>query len=93
MKLREAMDKLKSMGTARNRKIYARHGVGQKQFGVSWANLGKLKKTIKTNHALAVQLWKTANHDARILATMIADPKMVDSKLLEMWAKDLYGIR
>jgi len=83
------MDKLKSMGTAQNRKVYARHGVSEKQFGVSWANLGKLKKAIKTNHRLAVQLWTTANHDARILATMIADPKMFDSKLLEEWARGL----
>ena len=89
MKLREVMDALKSMGTAQNRKVYERHGVKGKQYGVSYANLTKLKKTIKTNHKLAVELWKTANHDARILATMIADPKVIDSKQLEDWAKDL----
>ena len=89
MTLRETLEKLKSMGTAQNRKVYARHGVGRKMYGVSFANLGKLKKAIKTNHELAVKLWTTGNHDARVLATMIADPRMFDSKLLEEWVRDL----
>jgi 3-methyladenine DNA glycosylase AlkD len=89
MNYRDTLKKLKTMGTAQNRKVYARHGVGRKMYGVSFANLGKLKGAIKTNHELAGKLWTTGNHDARVLATMIADPRMVDSKLLELWAKDI----
>jgi len=89
MNYRDTLSKLKSMGTAQNRKVYGRHGVGGKMYGVSFGNLSKLKKAIKTNHEMAVKLWTTGNHDARVLATMIADPRMVDSKLLEEWAKGL----
>jgi 3-methyladenine DNA glycosylase AlkD len=80
---------LKQAGTEQNRKIYARHGVKKPMFGVSWANFGKLKKRIKIDHELALKLWKSGNHDAQILATMIADPQKVDAKLLEAWAKEL----
>jgi len=85
----EAIQRLKSFGTAQNRKIYGRHGVGSNQYGVSYANQGKMKKEIKTDHRLARALWGTGNHDARVLATMIADPDAADNKLLQTWAKDL----
>jgi 3-methyladenine DNA glycosylase AlkD len=86
---KEVMSELKSMGTAQNRKIYARHGVRQKMYGVSYANLGKLKKKIKMDHDLALELWASGNHDARVLATMIADPNSLDARTLEAWVKEL----
>lgn len=58
-------------------------------FGVSFADYKKLAKQIKTNQELALELWATGNHDARILATMIADPETIDNKTLDLWAKDL----
>jgi 3-methyladenine DNA glycosylase AlkD len=83
------MRQLEAMGTAQNRKVYGRHGVGQEMFGVSYANLGKLRKAIKIDHDLALELWATGNHDARVLATMIADPERIDANTLEAWSKDL----
>jgi 3-methyladenine DNA glycosylase AlkD len=80
---------LERLGTAQNRKVYARHGVGGPMYGVSFANLKALKKRIGTDHALARALWASGNHDARVLATMIADPKQVDEALLDAWAADL----
>lgn len=89
MKYNELMKELKSMGTAQNRKIYGRHGVSGAMFGISFANLGKLQKKIKIDHDLAVNLWASGNHDARVLATMIADPVAVKSADLDAWARDL----
>jgi 3-methyladenine DNA glycosylase AlkD len=89
MTVKDVLGELKAMGTAQNRKVYARHGIGPKMYGVSYANLGKLKKRIKTDHALAEQLWASANHDARVLATMIADPMQMSSTTLEQWVKEL----
>lgn len=85
----QAMTRLKSLGTAQNRKVYARHGVSGSFFGVSFANLRKLAKEIGRNTALAEQLWETENHDARMFATIVADPKDVASSRLDAWAKDL----
>ncbi len=89
MNLQEALQQLEQLGTARNRKVYRRHGVGENMFGVSYANQNKLAKTIRRNHSLARELWLTGNHDARILATMVADPAQADTSLLEAWAGDL----
>jgi len=89
MVFEEVIQSLEEMGTAQNRKVYARHGVGGNMFGVSFANLNALKKQIKKDHALARQLWDHGNHDARNLATMIADPQQVDGNLLDSWVGDL----
>lgn len=82
----EVMKKLESLGTAQARKTYARHGAGEKMFGVSFANLYKLQKQIKMDHALARQLWATSNLDAQWLATMIADAAQMDAKEADQWA-------
>jgi len=83
------LHELGRLGTAQNRKVYARHGVGPNMFGVSYANLERLKKILGINHDLARGLWTSANHDARILATKIADPARVSSRDLDRWVRDL----
>ena len=85
----QALAALEKAGTAQNRKVYARHGVGPAQFGVSYAELTKLARTIKQDHALAVGLWASGNHDARVLATMVADPGAFSARDLDAWVKDL----
>ena len=87
--LNEIMTELESLGTEQTRKTLRRHGVGENQFGVLFSALGKLKKRIKTDHDLALELWETGNYDARLLATMIADPKKANSTMLDRWANDL----
>src|SRR5687768_7346878 len=90
----DLLRELESLGTEQNRKIYRRHGAGDNLYGVSFANLKVLAKKNKGNHQLALELWDSGNADARILATMIADPKLADNALIERWASDLtnYGL-
>jgi 3-methyladenine DNA glycosylase AlkD len=85
MNTKEALRELESLGTAQNRKVYGRHGVTGKAYGVSYANLGVLKKRIKTDHALAQGLWKSGVHDARVFATMIADPDQLEAATVDAW--------
>lgn len=89
MDLNAALKELEKCGTMQNRKVYRRHGVKSEMFGVSFANLNVLKRKIRMDHELALELWDTGNHDARILATMIADPDRMDGDALESWLKDL----
>ena len=89
MTLKEVMEELKSMGTAQNRKIYKRHGAGDNMYGVSFANLNKLKKKLKGEHELGVQLWETGNVDAQSLATMIMDPAKLTRKQIEKWVNEV----
>jgi len=86
---KEVLQELRGLGTAQNRKVYRRHGVTGDAFGVSYANMAKLTKKIKTDHDLAQKLWSSGNHDARILATFIVDTERMDKRLINSWAKDL----
>lgn len=86
MTLDDVMGQLEKAGSAQTRKTYGRHGIRSPTFGVSYAVLGKLIKTIKVDQPLAERLWATGNHDARILGTMIADPTTIGRKQLDAWA-------
>ena len=82
----EALQRLESLGKEQTRKTFARHGVTSPMFGVNYGDLEKLRKAIKKDQPLASDLWKTRNHDACILATMIADPALITEKDLTNWA-------
>ena len=82
---KKILSELKKVGTAQNRKIYGNHGASGPMYGVSFANLNRLKKQIKCDHPMALELWKSGNLDARILALMIADPQHLTMKQAETW--------
>jgi 3-methyladenine DNA glycosylase AlkD len=85
----QVLGELETLGSAQTRKTYKRHGVGENVYGVSYADLKKLTKKLKIDHGIAQALWVSGNHDARILAMMIADPEQADNALLDRWARDL----
>lgn len=89
MTLDQTMQALKSVATAQTLKTYLRHGYPQDTFGVSFADLKKLARKLDGEHALAQQLWKTGNGDARTLATMIADADEATPEELDQWAADV----
>ncbi len=83
------LTEMETLGTEQARKTYQRHGVGDKVYGVSYADLGKFQKKLKTNHKIALDLWASGFHDAQVLACMIADPQQADSASLDKWSKTL----
>ena len=89
MTSKNTLKQLKAMGTAQNRKVYGRHGIRGDLYGVSYANLKKLAKEIKIDQALAGELWASGNFDARVLATMVADPSSITKGAADAWARDL----
>lgn len=67
----------------------ARFGINpHNTLGVSIPILRQLAKEIGTDHALALDLWKSGIHEARILAAMIADPARTTDTLMDRWVKD-----
>ncbi|MEC3460227.1 DNA alkylation repair protein [Bacillus thuringiensis] len=89
MFLEEVMQQLEKYGTEQNRKTYKNHGAKEPLFGVSFANLKLLKKKLKKDHDLAVELWETKNMDAMTLATYILDPKKITTEQLNSWVQDV----
>jgi len=56
--------------------------------GVSIQDLRRLAKDIPKNHSLALELWDTGIHEAKMLACYIDEIKEVTESQLETWVKD-----
>jgi 3-methyladenine DNA glycosylase AlkD len=56
--------------------------------GVNMPTLRKLARALGRNHDLALALWATQVHEARLLATMVAEPKRLTVAQMEAWARD-----
>jgi len=88
----EILAKLKSLGNPENLAGMARYGINpESAFGIKVTTLRQLAKDIGRDHQLALDLWDSAFHEARMLATIIDDPKLVTEQQMETWIKDLYS--
>lgn len=94
MNLQQALAKLESKGDAKRRAHTSRVGpdgapaAGKNQFGVPMGDLRALAKAIKSDHALALELWKTGNIDAQLLAILILKPQELSAKQLERMVRE-----
>ena len=80
---------LRSLGSEANRVGMARYGIQvEDAFGVSVHELRKIAKRLGSNHELALALWATGNHEARLLACFVDDPARVTAKQADAWARD-----
>ena len=62
--------------------------VGEKRLGIPVPPLRRLAKQLGKDHALALALWQSGYSEARILASMIDDPRQVTEAQLEQWTAD-----
>lgn len=58
------------------------------QLGLPLPILRRLARENRRDHALALALWTTAVHDARLIAAFADDPKKVTRGQMEAWARD-----
>ena len=93
MQVEEALAKLQSLKSEQTQKVLRRHGAGDNVYGVRSADLERLRRRIKVDQALAEGLWQSGNTDARTLATMVADPARITSKVIDGWMKDVAFLR
>ena len=83
------LQELKSLADPRVRAKMEYFGVRvPNAHGVSAPVLHSLAKRIGKNHALALELWATGIHEARILATLIGESKKVTAPEMDRWARD-----
>lgn len=89
MDVKEIIIYLKKNSKEENRIGMARYGINvENALGCSIPLLRDIAKQHKNNHELALELWNTGFHEARILATMVDDAKKVDVTQMESWVKD-----
>jgi 3-methyladenine DNA glycosylase AlkD len=89
MTLEETLEQLESLGNEGVRAQNAKSGAGDNQFGVSRGDLRILAKKIKTNHDLALSLWKTGNVDAQFLATLLIKVNLLSADEMERMVKSV----
>ncbi len=90
MTLEEVLAELRSYGREDVREGRARFGVNApSSFGVPLPMIKSVAKKIKKDHSLALDLWRSGNHDARILSFMVADPKQFSAADAEEWMPEM----
>lgn len=85
----EVLKQLKSLGDEKVRAQNAKRGAGDNQFGVKLGDIRTLANKIKTNHELALALWKTGNLDAQFLATLLIEASRLSADELEHMVKSV----
>jgi 3-methyladenine DNA glycosylase AlkD len=89
MEADDVLQTLRQHARPENTAGMARFGITpDNNLGITIPTLRAIAKKIGTDHRLALQLWDTGIHDARILATMIDDPYQVTSQQMDRWAKE-----
>jgi 3-methyladenine DNA glycosylase AlkD len=68
----------------------ARFGIDiEQRLGLSMPAMRRVAKALGRDHALALALWDTGIPDARIVAGMVADPRRLTSRQMDVWVKGL----
>lgn len=89
-KAEEIIARLKSMANPENVAGMARYGISTKNtLGISIYTLRPLAKEIGRDHELALELWESGIHEARILAAYVDDPTLISEEQMEHWVMDI----
>ena len=86
----EVLSRLAALGDPSRLTGMARYGIAtERAYGVSLPELRTLARDLGRDHELAAWLWETGVHEARILASLVDEPALVDDAQFESWAGDL----
>ena len=89
MKLDEVVRELRSKANPKNVEGMARFGISSENtLGISIYDLRPMGKRLGKDHELALGLWSTGIHEARLLAGFVDEPEKVTEAQMERWAKD-----
>ena len=89
MTVEEILSELKALSTPDHFKKMEHFGIdNSKALGVKVPFIRQIAKKTGLNHELGLELWKTDVHEARLLASMIENPKMITEKQFDSWVTD-----
>jgi 3-methyladenine DNA glycosylase AlkD len=85
----EILKRLRAAGSAANVAGMARYGIRPaKAYGVATPVIRSIAKELGRDTELASALWSTNVLEARMLATMIADPLQIPEEEVERWVRE-----
>jgi 3-methyladenine DNA glycosylase AlkD len=83
------LEELRARSDPKNIEGMKRFGIsGEKIYGIPVPILRSLARKIGRDHALAAELWASGIHEARLIATMVDEPKLVTEKQMEDWVQN-----
>ena len=88
----EIVQELQSMANPEYTQRMSHFGIASSHaLGIKNADLKPYARQIGKNQALAEALWKEPIHEAKLLATLLAEPKKLSEEVAEKWIADLYS--
>jgi 3-methyladenine DNA glycosylase AlkD len=85
--VKTVLGELRAQRNPRNVEGMARYGINARgTLGVPMPRLRALGKSIGKDHSLALSLWRSEIHEARILASLVDDPARVTTRQMDTWA-------
>jgi hypothetical protein len=90
MTAKEVLAKLKPLGRESYKQVIFHHGIKEPCYGVKVSELQKIRKRIKKDYQLALDLYDTGNYDAMYLAGLIADDARMTKNDLHGWVARAY---
>ena len=89
VRVAEVLAELRALGSPAGRAGMARVGINTaRAFGVPVPKIRQLARKYRRQHALAAELWASGCHEARILAGLIDDSKLVTPEQMDVWVAD-----
>jgi len=77
------------MRSERNIEGMARYGINvENALGIPMTWMRSRAKSLPRSNELAMALWASGLHEARILASIVADPKTIEKGIVLEWVKD-----
>ena len=89
MKTQEIIDELKKSANPENVEGMARFGIASEgTLGIPIPVLQKMAKKIGKDHELALELWQSKIHEAKILASFVESAENLTEAQMESWVAD-----
>ena len=85
----QEFEELSDVDFAQNMKKFGINYV--KSYGLRLPQIRKIAKQCGKNHELALKLWNYGYHETYLLATLVEEPKKVDSIQLNEWVNSFYS--
>ncbi len=86
MNANDVVERLRALGNPQTLEGMSRYGiVVDRALGVSMPRIRALARELGRDHDLALTLWDTGIHDARILASLIDSASLVTEPQMETW--------
>lgn len=87
--LEAILDEMRSLGNPNASREMARFGIhATNVIGLSVPQIRAIARRVGSDQELAGQLWATGIHDARILASLVGDPRKITRTTMDRWTGD-----